>query len=641
MKVITKIIISNDPPNDRGVIWADSKNNVIKVNENGLWITYGGSGGSGDIPPEILAKINATAKKAEETEILLSQKIVIYDKAIEEINNKLASVYNIKGSKTLAQIKALVMTDKNIGDVYNVTTKGVLYEGTAKEIKISKGDNIVWTAEGWDKLAASIDVEDLEEVFVKKNQGAELKGKALVIDDNGFVTAKEVEFDAVKEVEELPEEKENVIYNVETDISKEVYSKGIKLVTANDAKKYQEKNDTNLDLKEGIYDVVEAINKNNENGYDVLFTKEPTGKFVDLELSSGTLWADRNIGALSLGDSGNWYYHDDPKVITPNKEFSTISDISIEEYIQNFIDNFDSGLETSSEEETRTYQINGVTYNITKSPKADIPDEIIEEALSRDTWITKYPERFTSEPLTPRAETNWGTQIMVKRYENINWKYDIAQINGLGRVASFGQCLELLFKTDIFFWDITNEDGTTVFFQVAINPKYYPGDNPDYNWKRIFQEGKYLVLPSSGSSGKYPYNYTNTTYNKTYGATQLGNQSIEYFTNWVTPKWYFATAGVGYGKRLSAEAQGYILNNMRAVYAKCPEFVLHKDNPDVHVTPEQKEKLDNVTNIVANPEDASETDISLKSIKIGDTNYKVSGGDVDIATEEDINDIFS
>lgn len=234
MKVITKIIISNDPPNDRGVIWADNKNNVIKVNENGLWITYGGSGGSGDIPPEILAKINATAKKAEETEILLSQKIIIYDKEIEDIKNKLSSVYNIKGSKTLAQIKALVMTDKNIGDVYNVTTKGILYEGTAKEIKISKGDNIVWTAEGWDKLSASIDMEDLEEVFVKRNQGTELKGKALVIDDNGFVTAKEVGMEAIKEVTTLPTEKQNYVYNVTNGDKKEVYAKNVQLVTEND-----------------------------------------------------------------------------------------------------------------------------------------------------------------------------------------------------------------------------------------------------------------------------------------------------------------------------------------------------------------------------------------------------------------------
>lgn len=236
MATIDKILIQKIQPRDKGVLWVDSSEDqpVLKVYDNGYWVSLSSGGGSGDIPPEILAKINATAKKAEETEILLSQKIVIYDKAIEEINNKLASVYNIKGSKTLAQIKALVMTDKNIGDVYNVTTKGVLYEGTAKEIKISKGDNIVWTSEGWDKLSASIDMEDLEEVFVKKNQGAEFKGKALVIDDNGFVTAKEVGMEAVKEVTTLPTEKQNYIYNVTNGDKKEVYAKNVQLVTEND-----------------------------------------------------------------------------------------------------------------------------------------------------------------------------------------------------------------------------------------------------------------------------------------------------------------------------------------------------------------------------------------------------------------------
>lgn len=69
-----------------------------------------------------------------------------------EVNTKLSSVYKVKGTATVAEIKAL--TSKEIGDVYNVSDSGEIATG----VNVKAGDNVVWTGTEWDKLAATVDL---------------------------------------------------------------------------------------------------------------------------------------------------------------------------------------------------------------------------------------------------------------------------------------------------------------------------------------------------------------------------------------------------------------------------------------------------------------------------------------------------
>ena len=77
-----------------------------------------------------------------------------------EVDQKVASVYNVKGS--VSNYKALEkITIKKIGDVYNV---------------LDTGANYVWTEEGWDKLSETIDLsayvkkEELENNYTNKDE---------------------------------------------------------------------------------------------------------------------------------------------------------------------------------------------------------------------------------------------------------------------------------------------------------------------------------------------------------------------------------------------------------------------------------------------------------------------------------------
>ena len=68
-----------------------------------------------------------------------------------EIDSKISNVYEIKGSSTVANLP----TNPEVGDVYNITDSGTI---TGTEIVLSAGDNVVYTSEGWDKLAATVDL---------------------------------------------------------------------------------------------------------------------------------------------------------------------------------------------------------------------------------------------------------------------------------------------------------------------------------------------------------------------------------------------------------------------------------------------------------------------------------------------------
>lgn len=77
------------------------------------------------------------------------------------ISDKTTKVYHVKGSKTVAGINALSESDIEIGDVYNVSDSGEINikpGDTSKTISVIAGDNVVYSDEGWDKLAGTIDL---------------------------------------------------------------------------------------------------------------------------------------------------------------------------------------------------------------------------------------------------------------------------------------------------------------------------------------------------------------------------------------------------------------------------------------------------------------------------------------------------
>lgn len=89
-----------------------------------------------------------------------------------EVDQKVASVYNVKGS--VANYKALEkITIKKIGDVYNV---------------LDTGANCVWTEEGWDKLSETIDLsvyikkEELENNYTNKDEFEKLVARVMVLE---------------------------------------------------------------------------------------------------------------------------------------------------------------------------------------------------------------------------------------------------------------------------------------------------------------------------------------------------------------------------------------------------------------------------------------------------------------------------
>ena len=72
----------------------------------------------------------------------LSTKKYVDDKILA-----LGTVFDYKGSKTVAQINAL--TGQVAGQVYNVSDSGTLSAGN---VSVLQGDNVVWNGSSWDKL---------------------------------------------------------------------------------------------------------------------------------------------------------------------------------------------------------------------------------------------------------------------------------------------------------------------------------------------------------------------------------------------------------------------------------------------------------------------------------------------------------
>lgn len=102
--------------------------------------------------PVIYTDISATNfnNKADKATTLAGYGITdAYTK--DEIDSKISNVYKIKGSSTIANLP----TNPDIGDVYNITNSGII-SGT--EIVVNAGDNVVYTSDGWDKLAATVDL---------------------------------------------------------------------------------------------------------------------------------------------------------------------------------------------------------------------------------------------------------------------------------------------------------------------------------------------------------------------------------------------------------------------------------------------------------------------------------------------------
>lgn len=94
--------------------------------------------------------ITTTADMTSTEQIVTPSIVSAYVKS--KVDAAVAGVYNVKGSKSCADINAL--TDMVKGDVYNVTDEGKI--GTES---ILAGDNVVYDGDKWDKLAASVSLD--------------------------------------------------------------------------------------------------------------------------------------------------------------------------------------------------------------------------------------------------------------------------------------------------------------------------------------------------------------------------------------------------------------------------------------------------------------------------------------------------
>ena len=74
------------------------------------------------------------------------------------LNDALNTVYKVKGSTTVSEINSMTVGNAMVGNVYNLTDSGVITNGIGGELNVVKGDNVVYTEEGWDQFAASLDL---------------------------------------------------------------------------------------------------------------------------------------------------------------------------------------------------------------------------------------------------------------------------------------------------------------------------------------------------------------------------------------------------------------------------------------------------------------------------------------------------
>ena len=90
-------------------------------------------------------------------------KTQVYTKS--EIDTKLTSMLVYKGTKTVAELNALVsgLGTQQTGYFYNISDSGVLTwteGGTTYTLDVLQGDNICWTGSGWDKLTMDLSAYD-------------------------------------------------------------------------------------------------------------------------------------------------------------------------------------------------------------------------------------------------------------------------------------------------------------------------------------------------------------------------------------------------------------------------------------------------------------------------------------------------
>lgn len=78
---------------------------------------------------------------------------------ITEISNVLGKVYKVKGSTTVSSINSMTVDTAMIGYVYNLLDSGVITNGIEGELEVVKGNNIVYTEDGWDEFAVSLDLD--------------------------------------------------------------------------------------------------------------------------------------------------------------------------------------------------------------------------------------------------------------------------------------------------------------------------------------------------------------------------------------------------------------------------------------------------------------------------------------------------
>lgn len=99
--------------------------------------------------------VQADWSESDDTsDAFIKNKPDVYTKT--EVDSKLSAVYRYKGSSTIANLPTEGQT---VGDVYNITDAG-----TIGELPVNAGDNVAWTAEGWDVLAGAIDLSGYSEV---------------------------------------------------------------------------------------------------------------------------------------------------------------------------------------------------------------------------------------------------------------------------------------------------------------------------------------------------------------------------------------------------------------------------------------------------------------------------------------------
>jgi hypothetical protein len=86
----------------------------------------------------------------------LDSKFNAINNKITEIDNTLNKVYKVKGSTTVNNINTMTVGNAMIGYVYNMLDSGIITNGIKGEFDVVKGDNIVYTEEGWDEFSVSL-----------------------------------------------------------------------------------------------------------------------------------------------------------------------------------------------------------------------------------------------------------------------------------------------------------------------------------------------------------------------------------------------------------------------------------------------------------------------------------------------------